>query len=195
MCGNKDDDDYGHNNDAMADYDADIYLVLCGMCNLKVQRKLTRGGYVEDHKLEEYGFCRRCSMEISIFHYIGINSYCRIRGITEGSALQYFLLRKREWESKKNWFFLEKWFEPGSKSGIAFYRALNPDGEICYVVEDYGIGTVNLRTFMKKNGKAPIQRMEYKTDNEAREALGKLMKKNLQVIEDEFQKISPVLHY
>ena len=129
-------------------------------------------------------------MEIRIFTSIGSMEYDAIRRMTSGSALQYFLLKERERNSKKSWLFSEKWFEPGSKSGIAFYRALNPDGESCYVVEDYGIGTVNAKTFMKKNGKAPIQRMEYKTDDEAREALGNLMKKNLQMIEGEFQKVS-----
>jgi len=129
-------------------------------------------------------------MELRTFNSISGIAYSAIRRATSENTLQYFVVERREWISKGMGFFSVKWFEPGSKSGIAFHRILNPEGKMMDVVEDYGIGTIDLKAFIKKNDKAPIQRMEYRDYMEAVKSLAELMKKNLQMIEGEFQKIS-----
>ena len=164
----------------------DFSIVLCDRCLVKYKRKLKSDESLSKREIEECGFCKKCSMEIKIFNSMSVDAYDTIKNVTHGSLLQYFLLKIRTWESKGNWLFSEKWFEPGSKSGIALHKILNPDGEIRYILEDYGIGTIDPKTFSKKSDGAPIQRMEYRTDDKAREALGNLMKKNLQMIEGEF---------
>ncbi len=163
-----------------------FYFMLCGICRVKYNTKLGSDDFLTEHELKECGFCIKCSMEIKIHNTIDSTSYYIVRGITIGRVLQYFLLKRREWNSKGNLLFFEKWFEPGSKSGIAFYNTLNPDREICYVVEDYGVGTIDPKTFGKRNDGTPIRRMEYKEYTEAREGLGELMKKNLQMMEGAF---------
>ena len=97
--------------------------------------------------------------------------------------MKYVLLERKVRRYKGKKIFFEKWVEPRSKSGIVFYSNVKPKGSIYYVVEGYGIGTIDPKTFSEIPGVgcAPIQRSEYKSLAEAREGLAKLMKSNIEV--------------
>ena len=78
-------------------------------------------------------------------------------------------------------FFYERWVHDRSKSGVVFYSTLDKDGRVFYVVEGYGIGTINSKTFTERSQCAPIQRSEHYSLEEATEALQKLKRENLKL--------------
>jgi hypothetical protein len=89
-------------------------------------------------------------------------------------------------DGKEQTLFYEKWFHPESKSGIVSYSSLDPHSSVCsygymhqaaevyYVVEGYGIGTLD-SNFREIGDIAPIQRSEHATPDDASEALRLLM--------------------
>ena len=97
--------------------------------------------------------------------------------------MKYTLLKRQEKPFKGKKFFLEKWVEPKSKSGIVFFSTVKPDGSRYYVVEGYGIGTIDPKTFTAIADLAPIQRSEYRSLEAARKGLAKLMRENLEIAE------------
>ncbi len=96
--------------------------------------------------------------------------------------IQYFQLEREEKEINGKSFFYEKWVEANSNSGIAFYMTQKPDGTVIYVVEGYGIGTIDSDTFEEIADGAPVQRTEYGSFREARKGLTKLIMNNLREI-------------
>lgn len=66
--------------------------------------------------------------------------------------------------------FYEKWIEPKGKSGIVFF-CYPEEGRVVYVVEGYGVGTINPKTFRELGGIAPIQTYRFHGFGTARKAL------------------------
>ena len=98
--------------------------------------------------------------------------------------MKYTLLKRWEKWHKGRKYFLERWVEPKSKSGIVFFSSIRRDGSKFYVVEGYGIGTIDPKTFKEIAGIAPIQRSEYRSLKGGRKGLAKLMRENLRAIKD-----------
>jgi hypothetical protein len=109
-------------------------------------------------------------------------------------------LRKRqEWEftmpdTSKVIGFQELWIHPDSKSGIMTYASFEVEDRVCqyghkhlasevyYIVEGYGIGTIDPKTLKEIGGFAPIERTEHATLEDARLALRYLMEDDLTLI-------------
>lgn len=99
--------------------------------------------------------------------------------------MKYTLLKREEKRYKGRKFFFEKWVEQKSKSGIVFYSSMRrSDGRKYYIVEGYGIGTIDPKTFKEIAGIAPIQRSEYRSPQAGRKGLAKLMRENLRIIKN-----------
>jgi hypothetical protein len=78
-------------------------------------------------------------------------------------------------------YFFERWVHDASSSGIIFYSTPDEEGKTYYVVEGYGIGTINTKTFSEREeaGIAPIQRSRHYDSHEARKRLEALKEENL----------------
>jgi hypothetical protein len=99
--------------------------------------------------------------------------------------MKFILLKRREKWHKGKKYFHEQWVEPKSESGIVFYSSMRrSDGSKYYVVEGYGIGTIDPKTFNEIAGIAPIQRSEYTSLKTAKKGLAELKRENLKVIND-----------
>ena len=97
----------------------------------------------------------------------------------------YHLFSREEKVYKGKKVFFERWIEPKSKSGIIFYSDVKPVEGKYYVVEGYGISTVNPKGFSVAPGTtALIQRRTYKHERGAREGLRSLMNYYLLVSKD-----------
>lgn len=86
---------------------------------------------------------------------------------------------RKEVEHEGETYFYERWVHPPSKSGIIFFSDRSKDsGRKIYVVEGYGVGTINPKTFKEIASMAPIQRTEWLTEEEGRAALERLKEEN-----------------
>jgi hypothetical protein len=88
--------------------------------------------------------------------------------------------RELRYHKGKRYFF-ERWVHKPSKSGMIFYSTIRPSGERFYVVEGYGIGTIDPYKFREIAGIAPIQRFECDNYYEARKRLRELQRENLEL--------------
>ena len=93
----------------------------------------------------------------------------------------YVLFSRKEKMFKGKKFFFERWVERKSKSGIVCYSDVKDSGCRYYVVEGYGVGTINTDTFSEIDDGciAPIQRSKHRTEPAARRALIRLMNENI----------------
>lgn len=92
---------------------------------------------------------------------------------------ELFSRREKEYEGKKH--FYERWVHRASKSGCVFFSTVDEEGKVIYVVEGYGIGTVDPGEFREIADFAPIQRSVHKDEEKARRALRELMTENLEI--------------
>lgn len=86
----------------------------------------------------------------------------------------WHLLDRKRQTYQGHELFLERWVHDASRSGIRFFSVVEA-GQPKYVVEGYGVGTINPATFEEVTDEAPIQRSEHEDYQEAREALNTLM--------------------
>lgn len=93
-----------------------------------------------------------------------------------------FDAKEKEFEGDR--YFYNRYIHRESKSGIVFYSTKS-GGKKFFVVEGYGIGTINPRTFKEITDGAPIQRHEKDTEEEAEKALIDLMKENAEYFRKE----------
>lgn len=87
------------------------------------------------------------------------------------------LFSRREKEYKDKEFFFEKWVNPETKSGMVFFSTI-VGNRITYVVEGYGVGTINPENFDEIADSAPIQRYEFHDLKKARRCLEDLKQFN-----------------
>jgi len=79
--------------------------------------------------------------------------------------------------------FFERWVEPESSSGMLFfsdvspkdeknfYNYRHPKGTVYYVVEAYGVGTIDTKKFKEKTGGCFIDRTEFEDLEQAKKFL------------------------
>ena len=83
-------------------------------------------------------------------------------------------------------FFYDQWVEPESKSGIVFMNGIDRKScKIIYVVEGYGIGTVDPKTFKEIADGAPIEHFETESYEEAKRILEMLKEHNYRLAKGE----------
>ena len=88
------------------------------------------------------------------------------------------LFDSKEKEHEGDRYFYNRYIHRESKSGIVYYSTKSRAGKKYFVVEGYGIGTIDPKTFKEITEGAPIQRHEKDTEAEAEKALINLMKEN-----------------
>lgn len=98
-----------------------------------------------------------------------------------GPSWKLFKRRTKNYEGRN--YFHEKWVDPITKSGMVFYSTLSdsdkknfygykhPKGNVYFVVEGYGKGTISQRTFKEIGPSAPIERYEFEDKNRAKAKL------------------------
>jgi len=75
--------------------------------------------------------------------------------------------KKKMWEGKE--FFFEKWVQPESKSGIIFFSVWDQaKNKKKFIIEGYGIGTIDPKKFKEIAPVAPIQRFEAYDEKKAK---------------------------
>jgi hypothetical protein len=79
-----------------------------------------------------------------------------LKNMTAKELWRLFERKEKVYRGQKHFF--EKWVHDESRSGIIFYSTLDERGKTCYVVEGYGIGTIDTKTFTERSMMAPIQR-------------------------------------
>lgn len=94
------------------------------------------------------------------------------------TAEQWELFSRQEKEHEGDTYFFERWVHRPSKSGIIFFSNKAASGRKIFVVEGYGIGTIDPKTFEESADVAPIQRTEWLTEEEGRAALERLKQEN-----------------
>jgi hypothetical protein len=88
---------------------------------------------------------------------------------------ELFDREEREWKGER--YFWNRYIHRESKSGINYFSTFK-DGEKVFVVEGYGVGTIDPDTFKEISDIAPIQRCECDSQEEAEKALIGLMEEN-----------------
>jgi hypothetical protein len=88
---------------------------------------------------------------------------------------ELFDTKEKEWKGEQ--YFHNRYVHKESKSGIVYFSTEN-EGKKLFIVEGYGIGTINPKTFKETVDFAPIQRHELENEEDADKALVDLMKKN-----------------
>lgn len=74
-------------------------------------------------------------------------------------------------------YFFNRYINKKLKSGIIYLSGTSKKtGEKAYIVEGYGIGTIDPKTFKEIASAAPIARFEESTEEEAEKKLIELMK-------------------
>ena len=96
---------------------------------------------------------------------------------------EWKLLQRRTKSKGTVKYFYEKWHHTKTDSGIIIKKELDEKiGKPYFVVEGYGIGTINNK-FKEIDGVAPIQRSEHNYEKDARQALNYLMNDNAYLAE------------
>lgn len=95
------------------------------------------------------------------------------------------LLNRKEKTFKGKQIFYERWVEKSTKSGIVFLSGVKETGESVFIVEGYGIGTINPKNFKPIAKSAPIQRYELTSEQEGREILTQLQEFNYRLAHGE----------
>lgn len=95
------------------------------------------------------------------------------------------LFDSKEKEVEGDRYFYNRYIHKKSKSGIVYYSTKSRAGKKYFVVEGYGIGTIDPRTFKEITDSAPIQRHEKDTEEQAEKALFELMKENAEYFRKE----------
>jgi len=88
---------------------------------------------------------------------------------------EWVLLLKEEKTLKDIKYIYEKWHNEALMAGIVLYRDKKEIGSPFYVVENYGLGSLNSK-WKALCGNVIITRVEYKTETEARTTLEQMKK-------------------
>lgn len=88
---------------------------------------------------------------------------------------ELFEAKEKEWRGEH--YFYNRYVHKESKSGIVYFST-EREGKKLFVVEGYGIGTIDPETFEEITDFTPIQRHEKEKEEDAEEALFDLMKEN-----------------
>lgn len=102
--------------------------------------------------------------------------------------LKWQLLDRKAKEHQGKSFFYERYVQRESKSGIVFYSTLKRvKGKkiSIYVIEGYGIGTIDPKTFGEIGKMAPIQRYELRDYATAKKTLEALKEFNSRLAQGE----------
>lgn len=83
---------------------------------------------------------------------------------------------EKEWKGDR--YFYNRYVHKDSKSGIVYFSTYRESMKV-FVVEGYGIGTIDPNTFKEIAAIAPIQRYERNNKEEAERVLIDLMKGNI----------------
>lgn len=86
------------------------------------------------------------------------------------------LYSRDEEEFKGETYFYEKWVEDETKSGMIFFSGLDEEGSKVYIVESYGIGTIDPKTFEEISDFAPIVYRKCHDEAEGRQFLENLQR-------------------
>jgi len=86
---------------------------------------------------------------------------------------------REEKEYEGDTYFFERWVDPSSNSGMVFFSGRSKEtGRKIFIVEGYGIGTIDPKRFKEIAPMAPIQRTTWSTEEEGRAALERLKQEN-----------------
>jgi hypothetical protein len=84
----------------------------------------------------------------------------------------------KEKEKKGEKYFHNRYIHKESKSGVIYFST-EKGGKRLFIVEGYGIGTIDPETFKEIAELAPLQRYELEKEEDAEKALIDLMNKNI----------------
>lgn len=84
--------------------------------------------------------------------------------------------REKEYEGDK--YFYNRYVHRESESGMVYFSTLIKDKKV-FVVEGYGIGTIDPEKFVEISDIAPIQRYEIEREDLAEKVLIDLMNENI----------------
>ncbi len=87
---------------------------------------------------------------------------------------EVFDIKEKKGRGEKH--FYKRYVHKESKSGLIYFST-EKEGKRLFVVEEYGIGTIDPETFKQVAGSAPVQRYENEDEDYAEKTLIDLMKK------------------
>lgn len=107
------------------------------------------------------------------FQVKGLENKQRLK-LPEGWKI--FDTKEKEWKGEQ--YFYNRYVHKESKSGVVYFST-EKEGKKLFIVEGYGIATIDPETFEEIADLAPIQRHELEKEEDAEKALTDLMKKNM----------------
>ena len=84
---------------------------------------------------------------------------------------------EKEWKGGK--YFFNRYVHRESKSGIVYLSTITSEESKVFIIEGYGIGTIDPITFKEIADIAPIQRYEIEREDLAEKVLIDLMNENI----------------